>query len=277
MTTDRSDGPLLVPIANPETVDRLLDTAIDVARARSISIVAVHVVEVPQQLPLSAGPELVEEQETSLLEYASERASEADVDLETKTRFSRDVASGIVGSVDAADGSAMLVGWRGRPRRRDIVLGSFLDRILGEAPCDVYVKRIKLPSRSPDSVLVPVAGGPHDELAAELAGTIAAQHDATITLYHVDRNESGDEPEALFDERRAAIPDDVTVETVLVRADHVASAITDETVNHDLTVLGATREPFLSRKLVGSVAQGVGRTAANSVVVTRRYLEDGPD
>jgi len=275
--TSQTPGALLVPVANPETVDRLLDTALDVARDRSMAVVAVHVVEVPPQLPLSEGDQLVTEEETRLLEYAEERAAEAGVDVETKMRYARDTATGIVGSVDASDAGALLMGWRGRPRRRDIVLGSFLDRVLGEAPCDIYVQRIKTPRPTPASILVPIAGGPHDELAAELAGTIAAQNGAPVTLLHVEHPEtdetSHDEHVALLRERRGRLPDEVTVDERVVESEHVAGAVTDETISHDLTILGATRDPFLDRKLVGSVAQGVGRAAGSSVIVTRKHLE----
>lgn len=51
MDPETQDGPLLVPVANPETVERLLDTAIDVARGQSMRIVVLHVVEVPPPAP----------------------------------------------------------------------------------------------------------------------------------------------------------------------------------------------------------------------------------
>ena len=274
MTASTPQGALLVPVANPETIDRLLDTAVDIARERSMSIIAVHVVEVPPQVPLSEGDRIVTDETNQLLEYAEDQISEASIDIETKLRFARDTATGIVGSVDAYNGEALLMGWRGRPRRRDIILGSFLDRVLGEAPCDVYVKRIKLPSSSPRSILVPVAGGPHDKLAAELAGTIASQHDSDVLLFHVVHPDTdiGD-PDTLLQSRRDCLPVDISVEERTVESDHVAGAITDKTVSHDLTILGASRESFLNRRLVGSVAQGVGRAAGSSVIVTRRYVE----
>lgn len=274
MPESRTDGTLLVPIANPETVDRLLDTAIDIARARGTSITAVHVVEVPPQIPLSSGDQVVSKETEQLLDYVAERGADVDVEVETKTRFARDTATGIVGSVEAYDGAAILMGWRGRPRRRDIVLGSFLDRILGESPCDVYVKRIRLPSPSIDSLLVPVAGGPHDELATELAAELAGQHDAEIVLFHVEHPDASDETQAeherLLQERRELIPADLSVTTKTVQSEHTSGAITDESTSHDLTILGTTRDPFLQRKLVGSVAQGVGRTASGSVIITRK-------
>jgi len=277
MTTKTQNETLLVPVANSETVARLLDTALDIARGRSMRIVVLHVVEVPPQLPLSAGGSLVpsDGKRGQFLNDAVERARDAGVRAESRVRYARDTATGIVGAVDGYGADALLLGWRGRPRRRDIILGSFLDRILGEAPCDVFVKRIRTPSRAIDSILVPVAGGPHTELAVELAGTIASQHEATVHTLHVRHpavNDSGDDDASSLLEHYGSLLTemDVDVESTTIRSEHVAGAITDETANHDLTILGTTRDPFLNRKLVGSVAEGVGRTAASSVMLARR-------
>ena len=277
MDTTGQNGTLLVPVANPETVERLLDTAIDIARGRSMRIIVIHVVEVPPQLPLSAGDSLIEEhgEEEQLLDDAVEQATAAGVTVESRMRYARDVATGIVGAVDVHDADALLVGWRGRPRRRDVVLGSFLDRVLGEAPCDVFVKRIRSPTGDITSILVPVAGGPHGELAVELAGTIASQHEAVVQLLYIQQpsaSESAqDDAAVLLEEASSRLEDlDIRVEATVLRSEHVAGTITDETADHDLTILGATREPFLRRMLVGSVAEGVGRTAVSSVILARR-------
>lgn len=277
MGTLTDGGTLLVPISNPDTRDRLMDTAIDLARERSLQVVALHVVAVPAQIPLSAGDAVLSDEGTEhqLLASAGEQAREAGVEVETRLRYARDVATGIVGAVDAYGVDALLAGWHGRPRRRDIVLGSFLDRLLAEASCDVFVKRIRSPSSEINSILVPAAGGPHGELAVELAGAIAAQHDATVHLLHVSSPDASDpevtEPTSLYEEYESLLaPFGIEVSTETVESDHVAGAITDETAAHDLAVLGASQDPFLKRKLVGSVAEGVGRAADSSVIMARR-------
>lgn len=284
MSSKEEPETLLIPVANPETAERLLDTAIDIARGRSMRLVVLHVVEVPPQVPLSEGDSLLGESSEAerVLTDAVEQARDAGVAVESRIRYARGIATGIVGAVDVHDADALLVGWRGRPRRRDIVLGSFLDRILGEAPCDVFVKRIRTPSRDIDSIFVPVAGGPHCELAVELAGTIAAQHDASVRLVHVihpdaDDSTPEDTPAVLRNYGAFLAGMAVEAESTTLRSDHVAGAITDETAAHDLTILGATRDPFLKRKLVGSVAEGVGRAAASSVILTRKAPEDEDD
>jgi nucleotide-binding universal stress UspA family protein len=112
MATEEQNGTLLVPVANPETAARLLDTAIDIARDQSMRIVVLHVVEVPPQLPLAEGDLLIEDNsaEIQFLDDAVGRATDAGVQVESRIRYARDVATGIVGAVDAYDAESMLVG-----------------------------------------------------------------------------------------------------------------------------------------------------------------------
>lgn len=276
MSLSREDGTLLVPVANPETVERLMDTAVDIARGGSMEILVIHVVEVPPQLPLSAGSELLDEERTEerLLEDAVAVAEKSGIPADSRLRYARDVATGIVGGAEEYDADGLLMGWRGRPRRRDIVLGSFIDRVLGEATCDVFVKRIRKQSEDVDSILVPVADGPHNELAVELADTLAGQYDAAVELVHVQHPDASEqtrrEAETLLSERASIVETTERVETRVLESDNVAGTVTDETAHHDLALLGTTRDGFLGRKLVGSVAQGVGRAGACPVILTRR-------
>ena len=276
MTRLPADGTLIVPVANRETVDRLLFTAIDLARERSMRLVVLHVVEVPAQLPLSEGDVLLDDDDDRLdmLDAASLKCQEAGVAVEVRLRYARDVATGIVGAVTEHGGDGLLMGWRGRPRRRDIVLGSFIDRVLAEATCDVFIKRIKRPPADITSILVPVTGGPHSELSVALADAIARQHGAVVSLVHVVPEDASrsrlNEAASILDQLAGIFePGDVTTDASTVRGDDVAGIITDLTVDHDLTILGATHRAFFKRKLVGSVAEEVGRAATSQVIVTR--------
>jgi nucleotide-binding universal stress UspA family protein len=274
-TTD-ADGTLLVPVANAETADRQLDTAIDVATDRSYRILLVYVLEVPAQLSLQDGRRYLLEDETeAMLEEAAASVDSRGVPVDRRIRMARGVATGIVGAVDKHDVDAVLLGWRGRPPRGDVILGSHLDSVLRNAGCDVLVKRIKTPTDDVESVLVPVVGGPHDEFATEAAASIARANDADVTLVHVLES---DEPELSREEARAVLAETAgvfegvpSVERELVEADDVAGTITDRTTEHDLTVLGVSRGGLLQRKLLGTISEAVGRHAAGTVVLAKRH------
>lgn len=270
-----TDGTLLVAVANTETAERLLDTAIDVATDRSYGITIVYVVEVPPQIPLSQGDSVLEDDDENVLARAEDLVADAGVPTETRIRYARDTATGIVGGADEYGADLILMGWRGRPPRRDVVLGSYLDRVLRNAPCDVLVKRIRTPQ--PDdvrSVLVPVTRGVHNQFAREVAGSICRRHGASLTVCHVIPEDPTDEDRergrALLDETARHL-DGITVDQELLESDHVAGTITDRTADYDVTILGATEESLLRRKLLGTVSEAVGRHAAGTVMIAQRH------
>ena len=275
--TEDADGTLLVPIANEETADRQLDTAIDIAGDRSYRILLVYVLEVPSQLSLVDGRRyLLEDEHEELLADAKARVESCGIPAEKRIRMARGVGMGIVGAVDTHDVDAILLGWRGRPPRRDVILGSHVDTILSDAPCDVLVQRIKTPRpETVDSVLVPVAGGPHDAFAAETAASIARRNDASVTLFHVieptDPELSPEEAAALLAERADCFEGVRAVDRDVVEAVDVGGTITDRTTEHDVTVLGISRGGFFQRALLGTISGGVGRHAAGTVILAKRY------
>ncbi len=270
-----TDGTILVAVGNVETAERLLDTAIEIATERSYDILLTYVVEVTPQIPLSQGDTLLGEDDEAVLEHAAEIVESAGVDVERRIRYARDTATGIVGAAEEYGTDVVLMGWRGRPPRRNIVLGSYLDVVLRNAPCDVLVKRIRTAqSDEIDAVLVPVAAGPHNQLAAETAGAIARYHDASVTLMHVlpeDATDADRESGETLLDRAESVVGDVSVERKLPESDHVAGRIADETSDHDLTIVGASERSLLRRKLLGTVSEAVGRNAAGTAMIAQRH------
>lgn len=270
-----TDGTLLVPIATSETADRLMDTATDIATDRSLQLLVIHVVAVPDQLPLDAGHRLLDDEDEQVLADAAAMAADHGVPAERRVRLARSVTSGILGAIEKYDVETTLLGWRGRPPRRQVVLGSYIDAVLRSGECDVLVKRIQTSRPAVESILVPVAGGPHDSFAAKTAGSIARRRDATVHLLHV---RSADDPERTERDARALLQDatdslgDVSAsERELVSADHVAGAITDRTSDHDVALLGASRGGLLRRTILGTISEAVGRHAAGTVILAKRY------
>lgn len=268
------NGWLLVPVANPETTDRLLDRALDLAHDRGLGIHGMHVVEVPPQVPLSEGEQVVEgDQPRRLLKRVEERCADAGIEHRTRVRYARDIADGIVSAVDEHQVDHLLMGWHGRPRRRDIILGSFLDTVLGAANCDVIVTRIRAPEGAIESILVPVGRGPHSDFAVDVAGSIARTHGARIHLLHVIESESSDEAVTEARELLSAaverLEDAETTEDIQYH-DSVVDAVLRVTEEVDMTVLGASEVSTIRKKLVGSVAEEVGRDASSRVILARR-------
>lgn len=274
-TPEGRESQLVVPIANPETAEPLMLTAIDVARDMGAEIHVISVVTVPQQTPLDEGREFVDD-EREVLEEAMTLADDADVPIRGTIRIGHDIAPAILNTVEQYDSDAVLMGWRSRGRRRDFVLGSNVDRIVTQAECDVLVERIS-PTEDVNSILLPTAGGPHAEYAAEIAQAIARPRDARINVVYVvspdaDEDERKDAREKLASTTTVLEGYD-DVESTLLEGEDVADRLVEESTEHDHTIVGATREGLFQQIVFGGIPEEVGRRAEHTVIMAKRYQD----
>ncbi|WP_256686893.1 amino acid permease [Halococcus qingdaonensis] len=294
---DRRDYRVLVPIANPENVDQLLRTAADIAADHDGEVLAMSVATVPEQTPLSRGSEYVDDQRETLRRATAMRADggevdtdAADIDTEALSgtvdadgvdvpvsatlRVSHRVDTAILNSVEQYDADAVLMGWGARgSRRREIVFGSVIDTIATDADCDVLVERLGDDAAGDvESVLLPTAGGPHAELSREIGRAICRATGARAELFRVvSPDGDADDARERLEESAAGLREaGVTAETTVVESDDVLDAITDRTSEHDLTVIGATREGLLQQFVFGAIPEEVARAADDTVVIAKR-------
>ncbi len=297
------DYQIVVPIANPEHADQLMATAADIARDRNGEILVLSVVDLPGQTPLSAGHQYTDQRREVLNRamtmanggerFEESRASEdeqsessgseradsgADVPISGTIRISHRVERAILNTIEQYNSDAVLMGWGGwRSRRREVVLGSIVDTIVTEANCDVLVERIDPEGQTGvESILLPTAGGPHAELAAETAGAIARATGAHVEILRVvDPDASDDERADAQETITDAVEgfDDVEADGSVIENEDVAAAIIDQSAAHDLTIIGATREGLLQQVVFGGIPERVGEGAENTVILTKRNLD----
>ncbi len=274
MSTDRS-GPVVVGVTNPEHVQQLVRTAADLAAPRSgtVRLVSVAVKDY-------ASPFGVFDDETIVSEFAA-RSHElvegveapADVTVERDVVAARSAAGGLASAVKEANASGLVVGWRGPTNRADAVLGSTTDELVERLPCDLYVERVGREAGGVDSVLLPVAGGPHVDAAARVAAAIADRNGATVVVLSVDTGDGGRSAEDAVAEGRDAVlatpglEPDIAMRAVDAR--DATDAIVAAAADHDVAVLGATRQGKLRRRLTGSVPRRVVDRTDLTVILAR--------
>ena len=273
--TDR-DYTIVVPIANPIHVEQLMRTADDIATANDGEVLVMSVVTLPDQTPLSEGYQYVD-QRRDVLERAMSFAEARDIPVSGSIRIGHHAADAILNTIEQSDADAVLMGWSGTgSRRRDIVLGSTVDVVVQQASCDVLVERFdEGASGEVDSILYPTAGGPHADLAGEVSHAIATAENATVRVVHVidpkaDATQRQQAEDAL--DRAMAHLKEVDAERVLLEDEDVVGALEAESANHDVTVIGATREGLLQELVFGAIPEAVGTRAENTVIMTKRYM-----
>ncbi|MFB6085237.1 MAG: amino acid permease [Halodesulfurarchaeum sp.] len=269
-----TDYQILVPVANPQTVDQLMRTACDIARGEGGEVLVMSVVTVPQQTPLSEGRTFAESRR-EVIDRATEIGNEAGVPVSGVIRIGHDVSKAILNTAEQRESNALLLGWRGRTRRGDFVFGSNVDEVITRAKCDVLVERIGEEVGSDvDRLLLPTAGGPHSEYAAQVASAIARTHDAEIHVTHTipptatdaDRRDATEK----IERTREAIGPEVGVTDEIIEAESVVDSIVRESADFDITLLGATREGLFQQLLFGAIPEEVGKRAEGIVVMAKR-------
>jgi len=122
------------------------------------------------------------------------------------------------------------------------------------------------------SVLVPIAGGDHSQLAVETGLAVARANDAAVDLFHViedDSDAARDRGQTLLDSTVSTISDTEAdrVDTWLYEAPDAPAAITEQSNYYDLTVMGAPTDGPLERFVFGSTSKEVQREADSPVIV----------
>jgi len=270
------DYQLLVPIANPDNAEQLMRTARDIAADEGGEILVLSVVALPEQTPLSEGREQATERRDIIDRAMAVEAGGGDAEIPVNgiVRVGHHVDQAILHTITQHDSDAVLMGWRGgKPRRRDVVVGTTLDHVVREADCDVLVERIG-GDGDVSSIVLPTAGGPHARYAAEVARAIAHTTGATITVVQVvdpDDRKGHELAEVSLDETGRLL-DGVEYDTRLIEHEDVADAIVDASGDHDVTIIGATREGLLQQLVFGAIPETVGREAEGRVIMAKRDL-----
>jgi amino acid transporter/nucleotide-binding universal stress UspA family protein len=250
---DGGDYRVMVPLANPESEHDLVRLAGSIAEQRNGTLVATHIVTVPDQTALEGAAERADDIDATsraLLDSAVEHAAEFDVPVETHTILSHRGYEEIFTAADTHAADLVVMGWgpdsHGSPGRVE----SAYDDVTGDVPCDFLVFRDR--GFDPSRVLVPTAGGPDSALSATIASTLAAEYGSEVTLLHVTDDEDG---EAFLGEW-AADHDLADAEFRVERGD-VETAIERAAADATMVVLGATEEGLLSRLVRGTLVMDV--------------------
>lgn len=258
---------VMVPLANPEHEADLITFASAIAKQRGGIVKAVHIVTVPDQTSLEYAAEHFDEEKQesqALLDAANRDAESFGVSVEQTTIFSHRSFDEIFGAARTHDADLVVMGWgtdsHGSPGRIESATGD----LAMELPCDFVA--LKDNGFEPDRILVPTAGGPSSDLAAELAAFLHHEYGSQITLLHVnDDREEGHE----FLEEWAA---DRELEGADLRVESGAVDTTIARVAEDCTmvIIGATGRGLLSRLLRGSAVAEAAETVDCTVLLAER-------
>ena len=132
---------ILVPLANPETADELMQIAMMI-RDRS-SHEPIYPLTVTRDSVTDVAPQVAAAEK--LLSHAVVYAAAADVPVTPITRIDHNVAAGIVRAMREQRISTVVIGWNGEYTASAYIFGSILDQLLEESRQMVIVSKVDTP------------------------------------------------------------------------------------------------------------------------------------
>jgi APA family basic amino acid/polyamine antiporter len=265
---------VLVPVADSRQGRTLGAYGAQLAAVRQGEVLALHVIHVPPQLPLTQGRLFLDEAR-AVLDSLAVQAERRGVPVHRIVRLGRNPSEAVRQTAHENGSDLILLGWEGFTRSSGRLFGSVIDPIVDNPPADVAVLR----ARRLDGVhrvLVPVAGGPNSRLAVSIAAQLVADRRdeaVEVAVVHIVPTGADDaervRAKQVFDYCLQGI-DDPSIRTAIIEADAVGDAIVTEADKHDLVVIGATDEPLFKNILAGTLPAWVARHSPVSVLMVKR-------
>jgi nucleotide-binding universal stress UspA family protein len=236
---------IMVAVADPANALEMVKTTYHLAEAKAARLELLHMVPVPPQVPLSDAHKYMQAGREGMAETMLYLAPM--FPITTNMRYCRNIARGILSAVRDKRVDLLILGWHGRSSSRVFKLGSTIDPIIERCPCNVVVLKDCGGNREFRRVLVPVGRGPYSAYALETASILADNDVGEVTALTVAR--PGQEPLDLdeFIVEHAETLDLPTdrIHPCVIESNDVAGTILTQAAEHDLVVIGSTREPLL--------------------------------
>ena len=267
---DGGEYRVMVPLSNPRTEQDLIELASLLAKANDGTVVATHIIQVPDQTPLSADSarlNRIDAESEKLLRAARDDAETFGADVETKTIVSHRSFEEVFDAARTDKADLVVMGWGGNTPMTAGRVESPLDELTSNLPCDFLVMNDR--GFDPSDVLVPTAGGYSSDLSAEVASVMLEQGSDVSLLYAVDDESEREAGEAFLGEWAADRGIDDANRIVDTGGD-VEAAIARHAADRSMVIMGATREGLLSRLVRGSLAFEVLNDVDSTVLLAER-------
>lgn len=262
---------IVVPIANPGTERHLLRLAAASAQNyENAELVVINVIEVPDQTALAQNLEYEEQRieiQKKLLDSAREFAEQQNIGLRTRAILGRDIGDGIVRVLEEENADQILMGWKGGRSTREHILGSNIDKVAREAPCEVTL--VKSRKTEIKDVGVLISQGIHAPVAVRRGHEfVEGTSGGSLTLVHATNDGEADVDfiDSIVD--RVGL-DEEDYRTRIIETDDIENTLVSASHDYDTICVGATGTSAFRQVLFGSIPETIGERSLSTIAMVR--------
>ncbi|MHC4564037.1 MAG: amino acid permease, partial [Planctomycetota bacterium] len=260
---------MMVAVANPDNALQMVRTTYRLAQAKSANVQLLHMVPVPPQVPLSDAGKYMMAGREGMVETMLYLAPM--FPITTAMRYCRNAARGIVSAVRDHRSDMLVLGWHGKARHHTFKLGSTIDPIIERCPSNVVVMKDCGGNRQFRRVLVPIGGGPNSAFALEIATIMAEAEDGLVTALSVaTAHRPAMDLRAFIAQHADRLPlPPSRIQPLVVESEEVTNAILAQATEHDLVVVGCTREPLLRQVTHATLPELIAQRCDKPLVMVK--------
>ncbi|MFH5884168.1 amino acid permease [Halalkalibaculum sp. DA3122] len=270
---------IVIPVANPQTEQHLINVGGAIgANYGEAEIVAVSVLQVPQQTSLEQSIEYEDERirrQQDLLNSARKTAQQGGLGLRTRAIVAHSISSTVLNVLKEERAQHLVLGWSGKRKRYQHILGSNIDHIVDEATCEITL--VKAGSQPVKDIVVLVGTGPNTILAVKRGYDLASHTaGASLTLLTVQQPGSDEQadPKSEGEGRIRSVAHEAGIDSgqyhsEVMISDNVREALLGATKDYDTVCIGATRSTAIRQALFGSIPEEIGEHSDGTVIITR--------
>ncbi|MFW6269776.1 MAG: amino acid permease [Bacillota bacterium] len=275
-TLKASSYQVMIPIANSASAGTLIRYAEKIAIHKKAQIILMSVLTIPDQTPLEEAEQFSSEKHELLVN--SRQLIKSDLPIDTILRAGRNISRAITTSAKERDTNLLVLGWSGVISHQFFEMGSNLDNIIENAPCDcMIVKPGTTESLSDEEInhlLFPTNGGYQSLLAAEICKILADIFQAKITVLNINnRNENEKDIMRRLDDIKYKFKNN-EYDFEIKENPKIIQGILEESRKdkYQLVVMGSTGENYFQQLLFGKISEKVASLSSKTVILAKKNV-----
>ena len=274
---DKNRFRVLVPIANPATMERLIRLAAAIAKQKDGEILLLRVLTVPEQLSPRQFDAGTLEGHKELLYKGRRICDEIGIASHGVIRVGHNVARAILETSTVHYCQSVVLGWKGYTNSRDRILGNITDTLVRHAHADILL--VKFVGDQPiRNLLLPTAGGEHAQCAEQYSTAFAKEFEGSVTVCRVIPEHTSEDEKALVEEslgktreRVAKKNGNINISSKILYDDSIAEGIIKAVQDYDAVMVGATEKSIYPQILFGNIPEEIAQKANKTVIVVKHY------